>query len=58
VFPAATDDHAALSAMADVHVPSLEALRGEGLMLRDERRVVQLILTGDYEFTATWCRHL
>jgi len=58
VFPAATYDHAALSAMADVYVPSLDALRREGLMVRGERRAVQLILTGDYEFTTTWCGHL
>jgi len=58
VFPAATDDHAALSSMADVDVPSRDALRREGLIVRDERQAVQLILTGDYEFTTTWCGHL
>jgi len=58
VFPAAKDDHAALSAMADVYVPDLDALRTGGLKVADERRAVLLILTGDYQFTTTWCGHL
>jgi len=58
VFPAAEDDHAALSAMADVYVPDLDTLRMGGVDVDGVRRAVQLILTGDYQFTTTWCGHL
>ena len=58
VFPAAKDDHAALSAMADIYVPDLDALRMGGLEVAGERRAVLFILTGDYQFTTAWCGHV
>jgi len=58
VFPAAKDDHAALSAMADVYVPDLDALRMGGLEVAGERRAGLLILPGDYQFTTAWCGHV
>jgi len=47
VFSAAKDDHAALSGMADVYVPDLDALRMGGLEVAGERRAVLLTLNGD-----------
>jgi len=58
VFPAAKDDHAALSAMADVYVPDLDALRMGGLEVAGERRAVLLIVTGDYQYMTAWCGHV
>jgi len=47
VFPAAKDDHAALSAMSDVYVPDIDTLRMGVVDVDGVRRAVQLILTGD-----------
>jgi len=58
VFPSAKDDHAALSAMADVYVPDFYALRMGGMEVAGERRAVLLMLTGDYQCTTAWCGHV
>jgi len=44
--------------MADVYVPDLDTLRMGGVDVDGVRRAVQLILTGDYQLTTTWCGHL
>eukprot|EP00170_Pyropia_yezoensis_P001341 contig_5933_g1345 len=50
VFPSKKDDHDALSRMADVYVPDIDALRTDGVEVSGECRAVRLILTGDYSF--------
>jgi len=44
--------------MANVYVPDLDTLRMGGVDADGVRRAVQLILTGDYQFTTKWCGHL
>lgn len=58
VFPSKKDDHDALSRMADVYVPDIDALRMDGVEVSGERRAVRLILTGDYSFVTLWCGHM
>eukprot|EP00170_Pyropia_yezoensis_P001344 contig_5934_g1348 len=58
VFPSKIDDHDALSRMADVCVPDIDALRADGVEVSGECRAMRLILTGDYSFVALWCGHM
>lgn len=54
VFPCKKDDHDALSRMAAVYVPDIDALRTGGVEVSGERRAVRLILLGDYCFITLW----
>lgn len=58
VFPCKKDDHDALSRMAAVYVPDIDALRTGGVEVSGERRAVRLILLGDYCFITLWCGHM